>query len=159
MLTVAEYVINVVNLCQNGDNFTVEKWRNSEAPFAHHVNNPDVPGTQMKPNVNQTLSWYDNTFGGEPISNGYMIIKTPKGRFGVNLHVPARTFALGTSPYYQIWHNESGEAFSEKSWPFETPGNAVTPYNFPAAVGYNVRIEPEHEAHQLKLSVTIQPLT
>jgi len=62
-----------VNLCHNADVITIDTWRNSIGSFVHHTMKVEASGTRMTPSVSPTLGWYDNTFAGEQISNGYII--------------------------------------------------------------------------------------
>ncbi|KAJ2930840.1 hypothetical protein H1R20_g6264, partial [Candolleomyces eurysporus] len=150
----ATYSMTWINGVQDaGTSFTIKQWYLSGGPFCHSTMAPSPPGTVFEVNSTQSLAWYNSTFGGEPLTNGFLVIQTPKGYVGVNIHVPAKVFGFGTPPYYQVFWGNSADDIDWKT-PVDNPAQ---PYTFPTdAIGYKIRIAPVASDSTLTLTVTLQ---
>ncbi|KAK1973249.1 hypothetical protein LZ30DRAFT_42272 [Colletotrichum cereale] len=125
----------------------------------HLVQTPDATPTPLTFEVPTVLSWYNSLFFGEQSSDGWLVVKTPKGLVGVNIHVPVRVASIGTEPYYQVWHDESG-ADVPNPIPWTTPvDDPAKPYTFPSSVGYQVTVKPTSSGTTLFVNVYIDSLS
>ncbi|KAI8184548.1 hypothetical protein K4K51_012430 [Colletotrichum sp. SAR 10_75] len=153
---VATYSLTWLNGDPNAsDVITVNDWRSSVSPFSHTTVSPDPVGTVFAFNHTENLGWYDNTFGGEPVSNGYIILNGPNGRFGVQIHVPARVFSIGTPPYYEVFYSNDGTAPVTWTNPVSDPSQR---YTFPDSIGFSVTVQPLASDTTLSVTMLIKPL-
>lgn len=153
---VATYSLTWLNGDPNAsDVITVNDWRSSVSPFSHTTVSPDPVGTVFAFNHTENLGWYDNTFGGEPVSNGYIILNGPNGRFGVQIHMPARVFSIGTPPYYEVFYSNDGTAPVTWTNPVSDPSQR---YTFPDSIGFSVTVQPLASDTTLSVTMLIKPL-
>ncbi|KAJ7645706.1 hypothetical protein B0H17DRAFT_1104032 [Mycena rosella] len=75
--------------------------------------------------------------------------------FGVQIHVPVQIFHIGTSPYYQVRH-DNGDGSSNYYTPVEEAGKAWDfPEDWSKASGLKVRVDPVAGGQKLEVNVTI----
>jgi hypothetical protein len=151
----ATYSITWMNSVQDSrDTITVDKWYISGGPFTHSTIVPTDAGTVISPHGFEQLGWFNNSFGGEPVTNGYLVLKTPYGFVGINIHAPARVFSIGNPPYYEVFMSSTGD--DELVWRNPVPNPSVK-YTFPSEkVGYNITITPSASETTLFLTVNIK---